>query len=67
MKEIQNICKEKNCQRVFFISSGEAEHYASKNLLLPKRCKQCRQKQTILRTQNPTTLLAYANLRSKSL
>ncbi len=36
------ICKCKQCGREFILTEGEIEFYKSKNLNLPKRCKDCR-------------------------
>lgn len=39
---MKRICKD--CGKEFELSSGEIEFYNSKNLTLPKRCKECRDK-----------------------
>lgn len=39
---MKKICK--NCGKEFEIASGEIQFYKSKNLELPKRCKECRDK-----------------------
>ena len=46
-KKMKRTCKQ--CGKEFELSSGELEFYESKNLELPKRCKECRQEKKIER------------------
>lgn len=42
MEKVSVQCKD--CGKEFEITEGEKNFYLSKNLSLPKRCKDCRQK-----------------------
>lgn len=58
------------CGKKFTITNGEKEYYDKKNLELPKRCKECRDKGIIARTQssqsNPSpVVVATASTTSK--
>lgn len=47
-KPITKTCVEETCGKPFVIGAGEQRFYFSKEMTLPKRCPECRQRRKAL-------------------